>query len=414
MKDLKSLFSKLGLDHGNYLVAFSGGPDSVFLLHALRQVYSDYKDRFAICYINYHDSAFVDDEESIVNLYVDRYQVRLFKDDVIYDREENHNFEDWARKYRYDLFADIVKKEGFNGFLTAHQRNDLIETYLLQKKRNNFPMYWGLPYLNQYHGVNLIRPILEISRKEILDTLEHDSLPFYDDITNHKTTRYLYFRTTEIEDEENIINEIGSKNIELIEFYQNIEGSSSFSFKRYESFNEEQKKRALVLLLNTDSIGETQEQRIGYMKESYDFLKKKSNGFLSLDNDNCLYKTRYGFFIRKDFSKMEYEYQLKKGDTIENELFTLDFENPSLFNVKESGAILRNYHKGDTLATDLPTKDVYSFLRKQQVPAFLIPIYPVFVSKLGEIIGVPFYKDIKEKKIPFSFLLPYLYNEDDE
>ena len=53
-----------------YLLAFSGGPDSVYLLLALARIYSsELKNHIALIYVNYHDSPFVNEEEEIVFYY---------------------------------------------------------------------------------------------------------------------------------------------------------------------------------------------------------------------------------------------------------------------------------------------------------------------------------------------------------
>ena len=132
---LKKEFEELELNKGIYLLAFSGGPDSVYLLEALKSYLGDgLSDIIRLCYINYHDSSAVKEEEAIVNEYVDKYHLKLYRFDTKFKKG---NFEDWARKYRYQKFKTIIRKEKMTALLTAHQKDDDIETYILQKERKN-------------------------------------------------------------------------------------------------------------------------------------------------------------------------------------------------------------------------------------------------------------------------------------
>ena len=79
----------------------------------------------------------------------------------------------------------------------------------------------------------------------------------------------------------------------------------------------------------------------------------------------------------------------------------IDLSDLSKFNLKALPVTIRNAKKDDIIDTDLPTKNVYDFLKKQQVPAFLYPAYPVFLVN-NKIKCVPFYKDLKEHKIPLE------------
>ena len=113
--EIKEEFDHFDFQNHRYLLAYSGGPDSVYLLWMLAIYYQDkLNEHIAICYINYHDSPFVDQEEKLVYSYVERFQIKIYKDDVYYHKEKDKNFEEWARNYRYNLFEKIVKEGGYN------------------------------------------------------------------------------------------------------------------------------------------------------------------------------------------------------------------------------------------------------------------------------------------------------------
>ncbi len=399
---VKNEFDRLEFNKHRYLLAFSGGPDSVYLLWMVKEYYKeDLNNHIALCYINYHDSPYVDIEEKLVLDYARDFNIKIFKYDTKFNKDKDKNFENWARLYRYDLFAKIVNEHHFDGLLTAHQKTDHVETYLLQTKRNNLPLHYGLKIVNKFQDIKIIRPLLSISKQELTEELINNKVPFYDDITNkdpHKARTLIREALTE-EDLNNYENIIQKKNEELVSLYHRFHKyPDGLPFAIYDSFVDEEKKRYCFFLLDQFNL---RKRREGYGKLIYDFLKKKEAGQLKLLDDYVLYRTKKLFFVSKDLSKINYSFKYDEPNIYQNEYFSIDLTDPSLFNFKSFPVEIRTVRKGDKIATNLPTKDVFKALQKQSVPFYLHSCYPVFIVD-GKIVCVPFYKDIKEKKIPFK------------
>lgn len=164
-------------------VAFSGGPDSIFLTEGLIKL--GYKP--LLIYINYHDSPTVYIEEKIVKQYSQINKLKLIEHEV--NIPDNVNFEDEARKIRYKFFSDVIKIHPNKFILTAHHKNDDIETMILQINRNNIVDYYGLKEKNDIFGVTVIRPILNYTKLEIIEYLTKNNISFYDDPTNYEQER---------------------------------------------------------------------------------------------------------------------------------------------------------------------------------------------------------------------------------
>ncbi len=399
-KEIKEDFDALIDQKEKYLLAFSGGPDSVYLLWMLSFYFGNgLKNHIFLCYINYHDSPYVEEEERIVDETISFFQIEAIKNDVYYSKDTDRNFEEWARDYRYDFFSKIVKERNLAGVLTAHQKTDVVETYLLQKERKNSPLYYGLKKKNDLYGLLLLRPLLSISKEELTKQLDDNHIPYYFDITNMNLKKKRNsIRANLIESElDSTIQKIDQENKELEKTYSFFSShKKGMSFLIYETLSEDQKRRYCFYLLDQNTKGINREAN---GKRIYDFLKKKEYGLLSMEDDWFLYRTKKGFFLGKDISQFSYSFTYQEKGIYENEFFKIDLFSILKFNLKNLPVEIRNYQDGDRVSTNLPTKDIYQLLRKQGVPAFLIPIYPVFVQD-GKIICVPFYKDLKEKKIP--------------
>ncbi len=402
-EEIRSDFDALIDKDKRYLLAFSGGPDSVYLLWMLSLYFgSELSEHILLCYINYHDSDFVDEEERLVDGYIHGFHLMAIKDDVYYEKEKDRNFEEWARDYRYDLFLRLVRENNLEGVLTAHQKTDVIETYLLQKKRGNMPLYYGLRKENTLYGLKVIRPLLTISKKQLTDELDKENIPYYFDITNtYDKKERNRIRMNLDENEIPVLSKkIEEENKRLFDLYKSFKSHvNGMAFTEYDSMDEEERKRYCFFLVDHHI---SHDGREGYGKLLFDFLKRKDKGVLSLGGKYC-YRTSRFFFISEDINKVSYSFVYEKKGVYENEYFSIDLNDISKFNLKKLPVTIRNYHEGDRISTNLPTKDVRDALRKQGVPFYMIPIYPVFVQD-GKIVCVPFYRDIREKKIPFCLL----------
>lgn len=403
MRDLLSDESFLRRRH---LLAFSGGPDSVYLLERLAALYQEDLPRHVeLAYVDYHDSPFVEEEERIVLHYQRRYGLSLHRKDVRYV-EEKGNFEDWARRERYRFFAEICSRLFLDDVLTAHHQDDAIETYLLQKERNNLPRRYGLAEESRIFGVLVVRPLLFVTKEAIYRFLKERSLPFYEDCTNHDdhTRRNGLRRPWTPQERERFEREIDFRNGEvdrLSSQFATLSKTIPFSF--YDSLTEEGRKRLLFFLLQKEEKLSV-EKREAKAREAHEFLKRHENGVLKIDQKN-IYRTKNSFFFSYPLTSNEYELDVTGPGVYQTPLFRLEVHRPEEFRLSSFPFVVRNARKGDQMESGLLTKDVSLFLRRQKVPFYYREGYPVFLKE-GKILFVPFYSDVRDGKVPLTFLWP--------
>jgi|GEM_PF-734403 len=164
------------------LIGVSGGPDSMFLLDWL--VNEGYQ-QIIVCHVNYHTRTSSIRDEMIVKRYCTLHHLKYYNKHITSEFEGDHiNFESTARKLRYDFFAQIGLKEHAKVLLIAHNLNDHIETYLLQKQRHNLVDYYGLRTKSKYQQLTVLRPLLHQTKSSILASVSQKKLPFGIDETN--------------------------------------------------------------------------------------------------------------------------------------------------------------------------------------------------------------------------------------
>lgn len=174
------------IDRGDkILVAISGGPDSVFLMHFLKKFDKMLKIELGAVHINHMmrgKSSDADEEfcrELSLNLKLKLFSLR--KNVKAFSRKSKISIEEAGRIIRYAEFDKVMKKFGANKLATAHNCSDNAETVLLNLiKGTGLKGISGIPVKRGY----IIRPILGLNKAEILEYLKRHRIEFKIDESN--------------------------------------------------------------------------------------------------------------------------------------------------------------------------------------------------------------------------------------
>ncbi|MHB8581002.1 MAG: tRNA lysidine(34) synthetase TilS [Ignavibacteriaceae bacterium] len=167
------------------LVALSGGPDSVFLLNFLLKYKKRFKIELGAVHINHllRGKEAVEDENFCRQLTLD-FGIPFYassKNVKSYAKKNKISIEEAGRKIRYSEFERISKKYGYNKIATAHNCSDNAETVLLNLiKGAGLRGISGIPFKRG----NIIRPVISLTKKEILSYLEQNKINYRTDPSN--------------------------------------------------------------------------------------------------------------------------------------------------------------------------------------------------------------------------------------
>jgi len=187
---VRSVIEKYKLVAGgdSVLVACSGGPDSLALVHIFYQLRADYNINLAVAHVNHMlrgsesdaDAAFV--AEFCARLDLPYFQTSV--DVPGYVAGYGFSTEEAARILRYRYLRQIAKQLGGAKIAVGHHQDDQAETILLNLFRGAGSA--GLTGMKPARD-EIIRPLLMVSRQEIDDYCHsHDLLPRLDS-TNLKS-----------------------------------------------------------------------------------------------------------------------------------------------------------------------------------------------------------------------------------
>ena len=166
-----------------YLVALSGGADSVALLLMLHE--AGYRVHAAHCNFHLRGDESDRDEAFCVSL-CERLGVELHRvhfDTRTYAELHKVSIEMAARELRYNWFEQLRADIGAAGICVAHHRDDSVETVLMNLVRGTGLR--GMCGIQPRHGF-ILRPLLGVSREEIEAYLANKGQEYVTDSTNLK------------------------------------------------------------------------------------------------------------------------------------------------------------------------------------------------------------------------------------
>ncbi|CRX37150.1 / tilS / tRNA(Ile)-lysidine synthase /:19235 Forward [Candidatus Hepatoplasma crinochetorum] len=171
----------------NYImVAVSGGPDSIFLITKLLKKYQ----KIIVAHVNYHFRKESNQEEEFVKLFCQKNNLifeSLSVNQEIKDKylKINKNQEAFARLIRYDFFKEIANKYHTNYLFLGHHKDDFLETAIMQEKRSNKYLFYGILKKSTYQNLILIRPLIDrYWKEEIIEKLNKNLIDYKIDKSN--------------------------------------------------------------------------------------------------------------------------------------------------------------------------------------------------------------------------------------
>ena len=176
------------IQNGDKLVlAVSGGPDSLAMLNLLLDIKKDKKIEFdfVVAHVNHMIRKEAIDDENFVKDFCEKNNIKFFVKRVDIPKlaeERKMGTEEAGRYARYEFFDEVMKKTGSKKISIAHNKNDKIETIIMNMLRGSGIA--GLKGIEPIKNDKYIRPLIECERFEIEEYCKQNNIEPRIDRTN--------------------------------------------------------------------------------------------------------------------------------------------------------------------------------------------------------------------------------------
>ncbi len=226
-KDLSLIYSNFKnkldkLKRKSYVVAVSGGPDSLALA-ALSKAYSiERKISFHYTLVNHNIRSNSSKEADKVKVLLKKHKIKLnvLKNNLAI----KNNIQSQARKIRYSILSSFCIKKNINIILTGHNLDDQVETFFIRLSRGS-----GLTGLSAMKPlskldkkIDLFRPLLDVKKNSLIKISKQIFKKFVNDPSNNNTK----FLRTKIRNLKNPLMKSGINYDQIIKSINNLASSN--------------------------------------------------------------------------------------------------------------------------------------------------------------------------------------------
>lgn len=375
------------------IVAVSGGADSMALLHML--TIKGYE--IIVVHVNYQVRESAKRDQKIVENFCQKHNLTL---KILYAKEAVGNFQAFARRLRYDYMQEIAKEYDAYDVYVAHHLDDVIETYLMQKERKSIPEFYGIKSELNYETITLKRPLLHLSKEEIIEYCRNNNIEYGDDESNFKNdyTRNRIRNTVVSKmskiDKQDLINEIKKLNSNLESEAKVLtdivdEFKKDFSLKKLLAHKDEIIIKVMRLYLKEYNI-------YTLTDDEYEnlilFLKSSGNGQYDVSKKYLIDKS-YGCLTIVEKNNLQYSYTFNEIVEFKCEFFEIKLSGRSTEAVTLSETdfpiTIRNFEDGDKIQMQYGSKAVNRFFIDRKIPLYQRPSWPIVLNASNEVILVP-------------------------
>lgn len=376
------------------VLALSGGVDSMVLFHILNNV--NLNLNIVVAHVNHNKRSESINEYDEIKLMANNKRIPF--EGLVLNKTLNGNFHDESRKKRFEFFYQIAKKHGASKIVLAHHNDDQLETVLMRIVRgSSFGGYAGIKEITDYKDLQVVRPLLEITKSEILVYASKNSISYFEDKSNNDP---IYTRNR-FRNEIIPLIKAENKNIrkQTSQFTSYIDMADTFINKQSDKFVKEYFVKGEVDLTafnKLDDILKIKVLKFTINSKSFDTVEVSFAQYSDMialllnDNPNVTYNLSQGFVLVKVYQRFFIEKDTKKQSTsLEiNEVgeYIISKDLKYIFSEEELGIIhtgrfelcynsivfplyLRNRKNGDKMSLQVGTKKVKDILIDKKIPS---------------------------------------------
>lgn len=378
-----------------YLLACSYGPDSMALFYLLEK--ENYN--FDIAHVNYGLRKEAQKETEDLQKYCEIHHKKLFV--RIAEVNKSKNIENECRKIRYLFFKKLSEKYGYDAVLVAHHQDDLLETYLMQKERHNCPKFFGIAEKTTIFDVDIVRPLLNYTKRELQNLCDENGVPYAIDSSNLEDSylrnqiRHHIVDNLSNYKRDKLLSELNSDNQKLDNIFNKLSHLDLQDVKTLLSLDE-----LTYLYAINDSANQVQSNAEISKKQAMEIRK-----VLLSDKPNVSTKVKGDLYFNKEYDRAYFSlednesngwsYKIDSRVVVNNEHFYLNLNSDtSNLNISDSSfpVVVRLANPKDIVVINDYKVEVRRLFIDWKMPLSIRKKWPVIVDKTGKVIYIPRYQ----------------------
>jgi len=279
-----------------FVVAVSGGPDSLALAALTKAYANNKKSKFFYVLINHNIRKNSLLEAKKVKNLLKKEHIKL---KIISNKKKiDKNIQGLSRNVRYELLSKYCFKNNIRTLITGHNFEDQVETFLIRLSRGS-----GLRGLSAMRekskidkNINLFRPLLEVKK----DSLIKISKIIFGDFIKDPSNKNLKYLRTKIRNLKNPLKKSGVEYDQIFKSIRNLSDSKDTldKFLKQEFKEIIQKKNNEIMINLTKFNNHNNETKMAIINKS---IKKLKNNYYDLRAKKVNYLIQV--IDKKDFKK---------------------------------------------------------------------------------------------------------------
>lgn len=364
------------------IISVSGGADSMMLLSILK----DSSYMIEVVHFNHMKRQQSKIEADLVRSYCQTHDIPFHY--YLIEVDEG-NFHHQAHKLRMHYLKDVAKVAKAKYILTAHHLDDLLENILIKLTRgSNLLGYAGMQLSHTKKGITYVKPLLYLSKKEILDFVAANHIPFLDDESNEENyylrNRYRHAIIPIMKQENmNLLSQAKNYHHQVTKAFQFIRNTTidllnkkeEIEISKFKNYDQAIQEDMIAYLLENKKINTSYEIIISIKKM---ILNDKPNQVVDLSHEYQFVKAYDKSYVKEKKTEKNVRFEVKPGETklTNNVIFTFldNSDTPTedleklCYNKLAFPLWIRHRQNGDKLAYNFGHKKLKDLLIDKKIP----------------------------------------------
>lgn len=350
-----------------------------------------------VAHVNYQKRESAARDMQIVQDYCKQYGIAC--EVYMQNKQCTYNFQAFARDVRYAFYRSLCEIYHAQGVLLAHQMDDHIETYLMQKETKRLGSYYGIRKEGIVLGVKVYRPLLTKSKKQLEEyCAQHgveygiDESNLSDDYARNRMRHHVVDKMT-TKEKQTLCDTIEQENkawYALCLKCQSFLSTWNGSIASLQGLEEEMLMQVLAQFIFEQCAMHVSRKELATLKE---LIYRHANQWTRDIGSSYLIYSEYGKLCCDVKEDVSYSYTLQAIEELHTPYFHIGKEGKGTealtLHETDFPITIRSHRQGDRIAMRFGSKRVNRWFIDRKIPQAVRRRYPIVENAQGKVILVP-------------------------